>query len=62
MIYHEKKPVYLVARKLCVNRQSPDHACDFRCSDKIKKAAANHFKNLTKELKSVLKSSRKEFL
>jgi hypothetical protein len=62
LLYHENKPIRLVSRELCALRQEPNHSCDFKCHDKIKKAALNHFKQLKHELQSLLKSSRKESL
>jgi hypothetical protein len=60
LLYHERRPVRLVSRELCADRQKRDHICGSKCSDKIKKAAVNHFKHLRKELQSLVKSSRKE--
>jgi hypothetical protein len=62
LLYHERKPIRLVSRELCGLRQGHNHICDSKCSDKIKKAAANHFKYLRQEILSLLKSSRKESL
>jgi hypothetical protein len=60
LLYHERRPIRLVTRELCADRQMGDHICDYNCSNKIKKAAVNHFKHLRQELQSLLKSSRKE--
>jgi hypothetical protein len=54
LLYHEKKPIRLVSRELCALRQEPDHSCDSKCHDKIKKAAGNHFKQLSRELQSLI--------
>jgi hypothetical protein len=62
LLYHEKKPIRLVSRELCALRQEPNHICDLKCHDKMKKAAGNHFKQLKRELQSRMKSSRKESL
>lgn len=59
LLYHEKKATRLVSRELCALRQDPSHSCDAKCHDRIKKAAANHFKQLKYELQSLVKSSRK---
>jgi hypothetical protein len=59
LLYHEKKPIRLVSRQLCALRQEPNHSCDSKCHDKIRKAAGNHFKQLRRELQSLMKSSRK---
>jgi hypothetical protein len=59
LLYHEKKPIRLVSRQLCALRQEPNYSCDSKCHDKIRKAAGNHFKQLKRELQSLMKSSRK---
>jgi len=59
LLYHERQPVRLVSRELCSDRQQPAHICGSKCSDKIRKAAINHFKHLRREFQSFAKSSRK---
>jgi hypothetical protein len=60
-LYHERKPARLVSRELCSLRQESNHLCDSKCFDKMKKAAANHFKHLRREILSLVKSSKKKF-
>lgn len=57
LLYHEKKPIYLVSQKLCASLQEPNHTCNSKCFENIKKAARNHFKHLRRELESLAKSS-----
>ncbi len=61
LLFHEQKPLHLVTRELCSLRQETNHLCDSKCSDKMKKAATNHFKHLKREIHSLVKSSKKEF-
>jgi hypothetical protein len=56
LLYHERIPIYSVSRELCSLRQEPNHICGAKCSDKIKKAAGNHFKHLKRELQSLILS------
>jgi hypothetical protein len=62
LLYHERKPMRLVSRELCAMRQERSHICGSKYSDKIRKAAVNHFKHLRRELQSLVKSSRKQSL
>jgi hypothetical protein len=60
LLYHQRKAIRLVSRELCALREEPNHICDFKCHDKTKKAAANHFKHLRRELQAAAKSSMKK--
>lgn len=59
LLFHERRPIRLVSRELCTSRQEQNHICDYKCTDRIRKAAVNHFKHLRRELQSLGKSSRK---
>lgn len=55
-IYHQQKPIYQVVRELCSSRSKSGHTCGPKCTENIKKAAKNHFTNLRRELRSLVKS------
>jgi RNase P protein component len=61
-LYHERQPIRRVSRELCAENQQAGHSCDWKCFDKIKKSATNHFKHLRQELQSVLESTKKKSL
>lgn len=59
LMYHERKPIGLVARELCTKRTDPAHRCDTACKHGIKKVAKSHFLNLRREVRSIVRSGEK---